>query len=357
MAQQRSKDSAALLLVDALYCEEESWEEEEPERGTDVTDAEEEDDSEIQNTRFSLLSEEDLFWEDEDLLALSSKENEPASDLLRTYLAGDPFLASARKEAVEWMLKATAHYSFSPLTALLSVNYLDRFLASLHFQRDKPWMTQLAAVASLSLAAKVEETQVPLLLDLQVEDTKYVFEAKTIQRMELLVLSTLNWKMNPVTALSFIEHIIRRVGVKSHVHWDFFRRCERLLLSVIADPRFVSHLPSVVAAATMLHVINELEPWNPFEYENQLMAVLKITKDRVDGCLKLIRELTSSGGRKRKHLSNGLILDFISDSSNDSWASAASSSLGPVFKKSRSDREQLRLASFNRFFVDVISSP
>ncbi|KAL1291341.1 cyclin-D3-1-like [Arachis hypogaea] len=51
----------------------------------------------------------------------------------------------------------------------------------------------------------VEETQVPLLLDLQVEDAKYVFESKTIQRMELLILSTLNWKMHPVTPLSAIE--------------------------------------------------------------------------------------------------------------------------------------------------------
>ncbi|XLS78528.1 hypothetical protein HN51_062753 [Arachis hypogaea] len=39
----------------------------------------------------------------------------------------------------------------------------------------------------------------------QVEDAKYVFESKTIQRMELLILSTLNWKMHRVTPLSAIE--------------------------------------------------------------------------------------------------------------------------------------------------------
>lgn len=68
---------------------------------------------------------------------------------------------------------------------------------------------------------------------MQVEETKYVFEAKTIQRMELLVLSTLHWKMNPVTPLSFVEHIVRRLGLKTHPHWDFFRRCQLLLLSLI----------------------------------------------------------------------------------------------------------------------------
>jgi len=67
-----------------------------------------------------------------------------------------------------------------------------------------------------------------------VEGTKYVFEAKTIQKMELLVLSTLEWKMNPVTPLSFLDHIIRRLGLKNHLHWEFLRRCERLLLSLLS---------------------------------------------------------------------------------------------------------------------------
>ena len=66
------------------------------------------------------------------------------------------------------------------------------------------------------------------------EDTKYVFEAKAIQRMELLVLSTLEWKMHPVTPLSFLDNIIRRLGLKTHLHWEFLMRCERLLLSVVS---------------------------------------------------------------------------------------------------------------------------
>ncbi|XP_028073141.1 cyclin-D3-1-like [Camellia sinensis] len=55
--------------------------------------------------------------------------------------------------------------------------------------RLNDWMEkdcQLVAVACLFLAAKVEETQVSLLLDFQVEESKFVIKAKTIQRMELL---------------------------------------------------------------------------------------------------------------------------------------------------------------------------
>ncbi|CAL5331135.1 unnamed protein product [Camellia sinensis] len=56
---------------------------------------------------------------------------------------------------------------------------------------------------------------------LLVEESKFVFEAKTIQRMELLVLSTLQWKMNPVTPLSFVDHIVRRFGFRADLHLEF----------------------------------------------------------------------------------------------------------------------------------------
>lgn len=71
----------------------------------------------------------------------------------------------------------------------------------------------------------------------KVEDPPFVFEAKTIQRMEVLVLSTLKWKMNPVTPLSFLDFITRRLGLKTlnnHISWEFHRGCDCLLLSIIA---------------------------------------------------------------------------------------------------------------------------
>ena len=104
--------------------------------------------------------------EDEELVSLFSKENK--NEFLHNTLSHNPPLAAARSKAVAWILKVNAHYSFTALTAVLAVDYVDRFLSSPHFQIDKPWMAHLTAIACLSLAAKVEETRVPLLLDLQV---------------------------------------------------------------------------------------------------------------------------------------------------------------------------------------------
>ena len=46
----------------------------------------------------------------------------------------------------------------------------------------------------------------------QVGDARYVFEAKTIQRMELLVLSTLKWRMQAVTPFSYIDYFLHRLN-------------------------------------------------------------------------------------------------------------------------------------------------
>ena len=173
MAQNQLFKPESNSLLDALYCSEEHLEVEEEEiMKVDFSQEEEEIVEESYCSTINeykpnppILLDQDLVWEDDELISLLAKEK--PNELYST-LQTNLCLAESRREAVEWILKGIAHYSFSALTAVLAVDYLDRFLLSFHFQTEKPWMTQLAAVACLSLAAKVEETQVPLLLDLQV---------------------------------------------------------------------------------------------------------------------------------------------------------------------------------------------
>ncbi|CAA2982505.1 cyclin-D3-3-like isoform X2 [Olea europaea subsp. europaea] len=301
---------------DALFCEEECFNEDLG-GGFGFNNSEIGDFDEISKKPLAFLFEHDLFWENDELVRLLSREKTQAH-LSIDGIKSDGSLKIMRKEAVKWIAK-----------------------------KEKPWMSQLAAVACLSIAAKVEETQVPLLLDLQVEESKYVFDSKTIQNMELLVLSTLRWNMNPVTPISFCDHIARRFELMTNLHWEFLTRCESLVLSIIIDPRLVHYLPSVIAGATMIYVIREIEPCNAMEYQNQLMSVLRISKERIDDCDKLILEVLEDHGhrpcQKRKHKSTisspkGIVdAYFCSDSSNDSWAvgSSISSSLEPIFKRSR----------------------
>ena len=138
-----------------LFCEEES------------ISVFEEDESVVKSPSFHLgFPDHDMLWDDDELLGLISKEDELKPCLSDKAL--DEFLSLCRENALGWIFRVKGYYGFSSLTALLAVNYFDRFITSRKFQTDKPWMSQLTAVACLSLAAKVEEIRVPLLLDLQV---------------------------------------------------------------------------------------------------------------------------------------------------------------------------------------------
>ncbi|KAM7470455.1 hypothetical protein LguiA_008638 [Lonicera macranthoides] len=362
--QTHSSSSSSFSIEDSLYCKEEQelqqWDDDYEELHQEP---------EITTNYKSTPPTIDLFWEEEELLSLLSKEQE--TERLICFQETEHFqqmICLARTEAVDWILKVKAHFGFSSLTAILAINYVDRFISTLHFQNnddDKPWMIQLVAVTCLSLAAKVEETYVPLLLDLQVEDTKHVFEAKTIQRMEMIVMSALQWRMNPVTPLSFLDHITRRLGLggltktnnnNSNLHWEFLKQCELLLLSAVADWRFVGCLPSVLAAAAMMHVKKQVEPsdYVVVEYENQLMGVLKISKEKVDECYKLIGELSKSKidlngqmkqqqHQKRKHEEIAGPVGVSLDSTYHSIKGPCAS-VGPfVFKK-------IRLQDYHYFY-------
>ncbi|XP_071726203.1 cyclin-D3-1-like [Rutidosis leptorrhynchoides] len=323
------------------------------------------------------LDQQDLFWEHEELVSLFTKEQEQQQQQQQQSLCllsldkTDPSVFVDRKVGVNWILKVKSYYGFTDLTAILAINYLDRFLYSVHFQNDKPWMIQLVAVTCLSLAAKLEETQVPPLLDLQVEDSEFLFEATTIQKMELLVMSTLKWRMNPVTPISFLDHIVRRLGLTNHLHlhlhWDFFKKCEARILCVVSDSRFLFYKPSVLATATMLHVLDEINPQNSIDYKSQLLDLLKITKGSMHECYELVIELSYDMNNIRKHDSNeptiypespAGVIDFTCDeSSNESWEfnSYLNNPNEPLFKKTRIDHHQFRPFGSLKSFEPLVS--
>jgi len=94
----------------------------------------------------------------------------------------------------------------------LNYPYLPFWLnASIFFfflQSEKWWAIRLLSIACLSLAAKMEECNVPELSEFKLDD--YSFEGKVIQKMELLVLSTLEWKMGIITPFDFLSYFITK---------------------------------------------------------------------------------------------------------------------------------------------------
>uniref|UniRef100_A0ACD5YEV7 Uncharacterized protein n=1 Tax=Avena sativa TaxID=4498 RepID=A0ACD5YEV7_AVESA len=184
-------------------------------------------------------------------------EHMPREDYAERLRVGGVDL-QVRTDAVDWIWKVHSYYSFGPATACLAVNYLDRFLSLYHLPEGQAWMTQLLSVACLSLAAKMEETSVPQSLDLQVGDARYVFEAKTIQRMELLVLSTLKWRMQAVTPFSYIDYFLHRLnGGGNTPSRRAVRDAAELILCISKGTCCLEFRPSEIAATVASAVAGE----------------------------------------------------------------------------------------------------
>ncbi|XP_059316581.1 cyclin-D1-1 [Lycium ferocissimum] len=197
---------------------------------------------------------------------------------------------AAREESVAWILKVQRHYGFQPLTAYLAVNYFDRFLYSRSLPQTNGWPLQLLSVACLSLAAKMEEPLVPSLLDLQVEGAKYIFEPKTIQRMEFLVLRILDWRLRSITPFSYLSYFAYKLDSVGTFTAFLISRASQIILSNIQEASFLEYWPSCIAAATILCAANDLPNFSLVNAEHAESWCDGLHKDKIVGCYKLVQK-------------------------------------------------------------------
>ncbi|XP_050905573.1 LOW QUALITY PROTEIN: cyclin-D1-1 [Lathyrus oleraceus] len=207
--------------------------------------------------------------------------------------------ASAREESVAWILKVQAYYGFQPLTAYLAVNYMDRFLNSRQLPQSNGWPLQLLSVASLSLAAKMEETLVPSLLDLQLEGAKYIFEPRTIRRMELLVLRVLDWRLRSVTPFSFLSFFACKLDSTGIFTGFLISRATQIILSHIQEANFLAYWPSCIAAAAILYAANEIPNWSLVKPEHAETWCEGLRKEKIIGCYRLMEELMIDNSQRK----------------------------------------------------------
>ncbi|TYH38232.1 hypothetical protein ES332_D12G097000v1 [Gossypium tomentosum] len=161
----------------------------------------------------------------------------------------------------------------------------------------KTWTVQLLAVACLSIAAKMEETKVPLSVDLQVGEPKFVFEAKTLYRMEVLVLSTLKWKMQVITPCSFIDYFMSKICNDQYPSSMSISRSLQLILSTIKGIDFLEFRPSEIAAAMAISVSGDMQT---LSIDKAVSSFAFVGKGRVLKCVELMKDLTFINGDAAK---------------------------------------------------------
>ncbi|XP_031128753.1 cyclin-D4-1-like isoform X2 [Ipomoea triloba] len=191
----------------------------------------------------------------------SEHNHVPHPDYRVQLLRHRPVHLAARQDSINWILKVHAHYHFNPATAFLSINYFDRFL-SLHTLPVGGWPLQLLSVACLSLAAKMEEPNAPVLMELQLFDPKYVFEPKTIQKMELRVMHALNWRLHSVTPFDYLDYFVSELRISRppdprRRFEDIIRTFPDFVLNTARVTDFLGFPPSVIAAAAVITAVGD----------------------------------------------------------------------------------------------------
>ncbi|CAA2934778.1 cyclin-D1-1 [Olea europaea subsp. europaea] len=223
----------------------------------------------------------------------------PCNDYIEKFHLTQSIDASNRADSVAWILKVHRYHGFQPLTAYLSVNYFDRFLYSHQLPKMNGWPAQLLSVACLSLAAKVEEPLVPSLLDLQVEGAQFIFEPRNIQRMELLVLRVLDWRLQSISPFSFLSFFAHKIDPTGNYTGFLTSRATEIILSNIQETNFLEYRPSCIAAATILCAANDLPHFSLVTAQHAESWCDGLHKDKITSCRQLMQQ-TAFANRPRK---------------------------------------------------------
>ncbi|KAJ1266071.1 hypothetical protein BS78_08G122900 [Paspalum vaginatum] len=168
-------------------------------------------------------------------------------------VVSEEWFRQARLAAVKWILQTRGCFGFAHRTAYLAIAYFDSFWLRRRVDREAmPWAAQLLSVACVSVAAKMEECQVPALSEFDAGG--YDFCPTSIRRMELLVLSTLGWRMCAVTPFDFLPCFTSRL----HPHGGagaggrVALKAIGFILATAEAGSVLDHRPSTVAAAASL---------------------------------------------------------------------------------------------------------
>ncbi|MCQ2820546.1 MAG: hypothetical protein MJ252_25050, partial [archaeon] len=111
----------------------------------------------------------------------------------------------------DWIMQISEEFAFKRDTFHYCINYIKRYLfLSKNLKKER---LQLVAITALSIAAKIEEVQIPKLSEYS-NSTENAFSIEEIVDCEKEVLKLLKWKIIPITINTWLNWYI--------CQWDLF---------------------------------------------------------------------------------------------------------------------------------------
>ncbi|KAF9668481.1 hypothetical protein SADUNF_Sadunf14G0008000 [Salix dunnii] len=233
-------------------------------------EAADEDDTYIDITR-TYVGDPDT--EDEYLTLLANREARQGFDANGT-LVLDASLRTARSEAFTWILR-----------------------------RNYSRLVRLISVGCISLASKMEEVRVPSLPQFQTGGV--TFESTNVKRVELGILSTLQWRMNYSTPFAFLRYFMIKFSRQDSPPRETVSRTVRSILALMREIHLMSHRPSVIAAAATLVVLNNSLTRTTLEIQmNSIAYPGFLNIEDVFRCYNLLQQLDAENLRTPRNVNS-----------------------------------------------------
>jgi len=179
-----------------------------------------------------------------------------------------------RRQLATWFIEIMKFLHFQHNTIAVALNIFDRFLAARTQLLLSNYQFQLAAIACLYISVKINEQVV--LMPSQLSDiSKGLFSSTEIEQMEFQILTSLDWRVNPPTALSFVKEYLKlfiATGSINTNEWDAINKlASEQIFHAIQDSEFVGFSASGLALTAICNATTELS--NPIV---QIPSVLQV---------------------------------------------------------------------------------
>ena len=180
----------------------------------------------------------------------------------------DAVSLSSRRKMMKFFFDLGHRIESSRETVEITMSLLDRFLASetgsVAFENKR--FFQLAATSCVYISQKIHEN-VAITPGLLAQLSNGAFTADDVEKMELTIAKTLQWRLNPPTSASFIRNFLDLIPPKSMTR-DLKRAISDLARTqcenAMEDPTLMGQQKSLIAYVALLNGAERLHAEKQF---------------------------------------------------------------------------------------------
>mmetsp|Transcript_12126 Transcript_12126/g.17971 ORF Transcript_12126/g.17971 Transcript_12126/m.17971 type:complete len:341 (-) Transcript_12126:8-1030(-) len=171
-----------------------------------------------------------------------------------------PLRPSSRKKMIEWCYQIADQCKFERESIAIAISYLDRFLMT---KSGAPALYdrktfQLVAMTCLYTAIKLFEQEV-IDPSIVVHLSRGTYTEDDVTGMEMIILSALQWRVQPPTAMAFVGHFLALADVTEQTKNLIMEVARVQVENAVIEHNFMNVKPSMIAAASILNTIHLMD--------------------------------------------------------------------------------------------------